>query len=50
MDAALIKKAEDGDVGIIKEVPGEVRACQYCPVAQICTQAESMQASGRLLL
>tara|TARA_R110002020_G_scaffold94362_1_gene227160 strand:- start:6020 stop:7015 length:996 start_codon:yes stop_codon:yes gene_type:complete len=50
MDAALIKKAEDGNVGTIKEVPGEVRACQYCPVAQICTQAASMQASGRLVL
>lgn len=50
MDAALMYKANDGDVGIVKEVKGNVRACQYCPAAQICSQAESLQASGRLVL
>ena len=50
MDEALIRKSADGDVGMIKTVPGEVRACRYCPVVGICTQAETMLANGRLVL
>jgi hypothetical protein len=50
MHEALIRKSADGDVGIIKTVPGEVKACRYCPVVGICTQAETMLAEGRLTL
>ena len=50
MDDALSRKAADGDVGIIKTVPGEVRACRYCAVVGICAQAEGMLKSGRLVL
>ncbi len=50
MDEALIKKSSDGDVGVIKTVPGEVKACRYCPVVGICEQAERMLADGRLNL
>ena len=50
MDEALVRKSADGDVGIIKTVPGEVKACRYCPVIGICTQAETMLAEGRLTL
>ena len=50
MDEALVRKGADGNVGIIKEIPGEVKACRYCPVVGICKQAESMLASGRLNL
>jgi len=50
MDEALIRKSEDGDVGIIKTVPGTVKHCPYCPVVSICTQAEAMRVSGRLIL
>ena len=50
MDEALARKFADGDVGIIKEVPGDVKACRYCPVIGICTQAKHMQEEGRLLL
>ena len=50
MDEALIKKSQDGDVGEIVEVPGEVKACRYCPVVSICTQAEGMLTDGRLIL
>ena len=50
MDEALIRKSNDGDVGIIKTVPGEVKACRYCPVIGVCTQAETMLAEGRLTL
>ena len=46
----LVRKANDGHVGIIKTVPGEVKACRYCPVVGICTQAETMLADGRLTL
>jgi len=50
MDEALVRKSVDGDVGIVKTVPGEVKACRYCPVISICTQADTMLADGRLLL
>ena len=50
MDEALIRKSTDGDVGTIKTVPGEVKACRYCPVISTCTQAETMLADGRLTL
>jgi hypothetical protein len=50
MDEALVQKATDGHVGIIKTVPGTVKHCPYCPVVGICTQAEAMRESGRLLI
>jgi len=50
MDEALLRQANDGNVGTIKTVPGEVKACRYCPVIGICTQAETMLAEGRLTL
>ena len=50
MDEALVRKSADGDVGIIKEVRGEVKACRYCPVVNVCNQAECMLADGRLTL
>ena len=50
MDEALIRKSSDGDVGIIKTVPGEVKACRYCPVVSICNQAATMLADGRFTL
>ena len=50
MDEALVRKSNDGDVGTVVTVPGEVKACRYCPVVSICTQAETMLADGRLTL
>ena len=50
MDEALIRQANDGNVGTIKTVPGEVKACRYCPVVGVCTQAATMLADGRLVL
>ena len=50
MNEALVRKSADGDVGIIKTVPGEVKACRYCPVVGVCTQAETMLVEGRLIL
>jgi len=50
MDEALVRKSNDGDVGTIVTVPGEVKACRYCPVVAVCAQAETMLANGRLVL
>ena len=50
MDEALQRKSQDGDVGMIRTVPGEVKACRYCSVVEICKQAQDMQMSGRLHL
>lgn len=32
--------AEKGNKGVIKTVPGEVKACSYCPAYSICKQRE----------
>ena len=50
MNEALVRKSADGDVGIIKTIPGEVKACRYCPVVSVCTQAETMLTEGRFTL
>lgn len=36
--AAMQYKAQQGGLGIIKTVPGEVRRCSYCDAAPLCTQ------------
>jgi hypothetical protein len=45
---ANIRLAEDGNVGIVVTVPGEVRRCNYCPGASICKQRQSYIDSGLL--
>ncbi len=47
---ATIRLHEDGGIGVIREVPGEVKACHYCPAAPICSQRQMLIASGDLLL
>lgn len=47
---AYIRLAEDGNVGIVKEVPGQVTACKYCPAFAICSQKDVLIANGDLLL
>jgi hypothetical protein len=37
-------------VGAIKEVPGTVTACKYCPAFAICTQKDQLIASGDLVM
>ena len=49
MDDALKFQAQKGG-GIIKTIPGEVKACRYCPVVSVCTQASTMLADGRFTL
>lgn len=47
---AYIRLAEDGNVGIVKEVPGQVTACKYCPAFGACTQKDQLIAAGDLIL
>lgn len=47
---AYIRLAEDGGVGIIKEVPGQVVACKYCSAFTACNQKDSLISSGDLIL
>ena len=39
---------DDGKVGIIITVPGEVKACHYCPVFDSCTQKDKLITDGSL--
>jgi hypothetical protein len=50
MQEAMIRLSEDGNVGIVKEVPGQVTACKYCPAFAACSQKDQLVASGDLIL
>lgn len=47
---AMARYIEDGSVGLIKEVPGQVRACKYCPAFLTCKQKDRYIESGELIL
>ena len=47
---ATIRLIEDGSVGIVKEIPGQVTACKYCSAFPICTQKDALIASGDLIM
>jgi hypothetical protein len=47
---ARLRLIEDGNVGTIKEVPGQVTACKFCPAFNICTQKDLLLKSGDLVL
>lgn len=47
---ARLKLIEDGSIGMIKEVPGQVTACKYCSAFSICTQKDTLIANGDLIL
>lgn len=46
---ARVRQVEDGNVGAIKEVLGQVTACKYCPGFGACTQKDDLIASGDLV-
>lgn len=50
MQDAMIRLSEDGNVGIVKEVPGQVTACKYCPAFAACTQKDQLIAAGDLII
>ena len=47
---ARIKLIEDGSVGVVREVPGQVTACKYCPAFAACTQKDRLIRSGDLIM
>lgn len=47
---AYIRKAKDGNVGVVVEVPGQVMACNYCPAFPICKQKDDLIADGSLVI
>ena len=47
---AVIFMTTNGNTGAIKEVPGQVTACKYCPAFAICSQKDALIASGDLLM
>lgn len=50
INSALSRQASEGGIGTIIEVKGEVKACRYCPVVDLCTQAQEFIKDGRLTL
>lgn len=47
---AMIFMANAGNTGAIKEVPGQVTACKYCPAFAACTQKDVLIAAGDLIM
>ena len=47
---AQSRMADDGNVGVINTVRGEVKACRYCEVSGICEQARNLIMQERLVL
>lgn len=47
---AYLRLAQDGNVGIVVEVPGQVIACKYCPAFPVCSQKDALVAEGSLIL
>lgn len=47
---AFIRMAEDGNVGVVREVPGQVTACRYCAAFSACSQKDQLIAAGDLQL
>lgn len=47
---AVIHMTTHGNVGAIKEVPGSVTACRYCPAFAACGQKDQLISSGDLLM
>lgn len=45
---AMAHLVRDGNVGIIKEVKSQVKACNYCPALSVCRQAHGYINSGVL--
>ena len=47
---AYLRLAEDGNVGIVVEQPGQVTACKYCAAFSACSQKDALIAKGDLTL
>ena len=49
-DEAFVRMAEDNNVGVVKEVLGQVSACRYCQAYSVCTQKDALIANGDLVI
>lgn len=47
---AYARYNDDGCVGIVKEIKGQVSACKYCPAFMLCSQKDTLIANGDLVL
>lgn len=47
---AVLRYIEDGSIGVVKEVPGQVTACKYCSAFSVCSQKDALIAQGDLIL
>lgn len=47
---AYVRLAEDGNVGIVVESPGQVTACKYCSAFSVCSQKDILIAKGDLVI
>lgn len=47
---ATLKYIEDGSVGLVREIPGQVTACRYCNAFAACSQKDALILSGDLLM
>lgn len=47
---AMLHYITDGSVGLVKEVPGQVKACKYCPGYSLCSQKDMLIEAGDLVL
>lgn len=45
---AYTRLTQDGGIGVVIEVKGDVIACKYCPAFTVCTQKDIYLASGEL--
>ncbi len=50
LQSAQVRLAEDKYIGYIKEVPGNVQACLYCPAFNMCSQKDLLIERGELTL
>ncbi len=49
-DAVIHMTTKGGGAGAIREVPGQVTACKYCPVFAMCSQKDALITSGELVI
>lgn len=47
---AYMRMAQDGHVGKVVEIPGSVKACQYCSAFPVCSQKDRLIQTGQLVL
>jgi hypothetical protein len=47
---ANVRLIQDGSVGVVIEVPGQVKACKYCDAFDLCSQKDALLSASTLKL